>query len=369
MNVENADFMSKFEEVILGEAEVYEDTEYLVETPVKKIKMSPTRPQPSSSGKKVPIIRKAGEVVTPMHLRNIANVEVSPMLKPKTKPNWSKITPPSLSRKPVATTSTIKRRISPPASDDDSQSNQGEDAEPVETEVLEEHLDALQEEGTSTSIYQPSEVRMKRIEQKLDLILEKLNQHDGALKVLKYNIRDLRVDLKNSTRQQAEVSTFETHHRQKSTPIKREKKRLVLFPVPDDNYLYRLEELVQTDDDIREEVITLFSDGPATSLYDFLRRNMVNLFENCSKHTWTGKAPHNGNPDAPPPLPACNLSLIEVLVATTCDKFPNLTRDSIEKELRRALQNFNEAQATRLNRRKEKERQLGVGTGDITDVL
>lgn len=365
--------MSKFEEVILGEAEVYEDTEYLVETPVKKLKMTPTRPQPSSSGKKVPIIRKAGEVVTPMHLRTIANVEVSPMLKPKTKPSWSKMTPPplkaTLPRKPIATTSAIKQRLSPPPSDDDSRSNQGEDAEQhAETEIVEEHLDVSQEEGTGTSTYQPSEARMKRIEQKLDLILDKLNQHDGALKVLKYNIRDLRVDLKNSTRQQAEVSTFEGH-RQKSTPIKREKKRLVLFPIPDDNYLYRLEELVQTDDDIREEVITLFADGPATSLYDFLRRNVVNLFENCSKHTWTGKPPHNGNPDAPPPLPACNMNLIEVLVSTTCDKFPNLTKDSIEKELRRALQNFNEAQATRLNRRKEKERQLGVGAGDITDVL
>lgn len=359
--------MSKFEEVILGEAEVYEDTEYLVETPEKKIKMTRIRQLPSSSGKKAPIIRKPGEVVTPMHLRTIANVEVSPVLKPKTKPNWSKITPPTLKnlpRKPIPTTAAIKRRLSPPPSEDDSQSNH-EDDQQVETEaVIEEAL----EEVATTSTYQPSEARMKRIEQKLDLILEKLNQHDGALKVLKYNIRDLRVDLKNSTRQQAEVSTFEGQ-RQKSVPIKREKKRLVLFPVPDDNYLYRLEELVQTDDDIREEVITLFSDGPATSLYDFLRRNMVNLFENCSKHTWTGKAPHNSNPDAPPPLPACNLSLIEVLVGTTCDKFPNLTRDSIEKELRRALQNFNEAHATRLHRRKEKERQLGVGPGDITDVL
>lgn len=366
--------MSKFEEVILGEAEVYEDTEYLVEAPVKKMKMSPTRPQPSSSGRKIPIIRKAGEVVTPMHLRTIANVEVSPILKPKTKPNWVKITPPTLKALPRKTVATIvKRRVSSPQLDEDSQSNH-DDEEP-ELPVGDDDIDDEPEDEspedqatTSSSTYQPSEARMKRIESKLDLILEKLNQHDCALKVLKYNIRDLRVDLKNSTRQQAEVSTFESH-KQKATPVKREKKRLVLFPVPDDNYLYRLEELIQTDDDIREEVITLFSDGPATSLYDFLRRNMSHLFENCFKHTWTGKPPHNSNPDAPPPLPACNMSLIEVLLATACDKFPHLTRDSIEKELRRALQNFNEAHTTRLNRRKEKERLLGVGPGELSDTL
>uniref|UniRef100_A0A1Q3F276 DUF4806 domain-containing protein n=1 Tax=Culex tarsalis TaxID=7177 RepID=A0A1Q3F276_CULTA len=336
--------------------------------------MTPTRPQPSSSGKKVPIIRKAGEVVTPMHLRTIANVEVSPMLKPKSKPNWSKITPPTLKalpRKPVPTTSIVKQRVSPPHFDEDSRSNL-DDEDPVqaeeETAEVQEQTESPDDQATTSKTYQPSEARMKRIESKLDLILEKLNQHDGALKVLKYNIRDLRVDLKNSTRQQAEVSTFEVQ-KHKATPVKREKKRLVLFPVPDDNYLYRLEELIQTDDDIRDEVITLFSDGPATSLYDYLRRNMSHLFENCSKHTWTGKPPHNGNPDAPPPLPACNLSLVEVLIATACDKFPNLTRDSIEKELRRALQNFNEAHTTRLNRRKEKERQLGVVPGELSDVL
>lgn len=362
--------MSKFEEVILGEAEVYEDTEYLLETPVKKLKMTPTRPQPSSSGKKVPIIRKAGEVVTPMHLRTIANVEVSPMLKPKAKPNWSKITPPtvrSLPRKPVALPVTIKKRISPPTSDDDSRSQLDDEDQEQAEEAVQEQAESPEDQAT-TSTYHPSEARMKRIESKLDMILEKLNQHDGALKVLKYNIRDLRVDLKNSTRQQAEVSSFEVQKR-KNTPMKREKKRLVLFPVPDDNYLYRLEELIQTDDDIREEVITLFSDGPTTSLYDFLRRNMANLFENCSKHTWTGKPPHNSNPDAPPPLPACNMNLIEILVATTCDKFPHLTRDSIEKELRRALQNFNEAHTTKLNRRKVKEQQLGIGPGEISEVL
>lgn len=290
------------------------------------------------------------------------------MLKPKTKPNWSKITPPTLKalpRNPIATTSIVKQSHSPPPLDEDSRSNlDDEDPEQVEGETADDQED----QATTSSTYQPSEARMKRIESKLDMILEKLNQHDNALKVLKYNIRDLRVDLKNSTRQQAEVTTFEVQ-KQKATPVKREKKRLVLFPVPDDNYLYRLEELIQTDDDIRDEVITLFSDGPATSLYDFLRRNMAHLFENCSKHTWTGKPPHNGNPDAPPPLPACNLSLIEVLIATTCDKFPHLTRDSIEKELRRALQNFNEAHTTRLNRRKEKERQLGVGPGELTDAL
>ncbi|KAL9707173.1 hypothetical protein quinque_010691 [Culex quinquefasciatus] len=345
--------MSKFEEVILGEAEVYEDTEYLLETPVKKLKMTPTRPQPSSSGKKVPIIRKAGEVVTPMHLRTIANVEVSPMLKPKAKPNWSKITPPtvrSLPRKPVALPVTIKKRISPPTSDDDSRSQLDDEDQEQAEEADQEQAESPEDQAT-TSTYHPSEARMKRIESKLDMILEKLNQHDGALKVLKRK------------------SAHSKFRNEKTTPIKREKKRLVLFPVPDDNYLYRLEELIQTDDDIREEVITLFSDGPTTSLYDFLRRNMANLFENCSKHTWTGKPPHNSNPDAPPPLPACNMNLIEILVATTCDKFPHLTRDSIEKELRRALQNFNEAHTTKLNRRKVKEQQLGIGPGEISDVL
>lgn len=375
--------MYEIEEVIVNDGE-YEETEYLADalekekstkSPVKKkepVEIPIVMPSitsvsgsegPTPAKKKVPIVRKPGEVVTPVHMRASTAVKVSPSVVPSAttpvqKTAWTKVAPPGTNAllkapeptsTPIARISKVEREPSP-----DSDKDNPFDHEYGANTGIE------MRDPTPPGSPRSSESQLNRIEKKLDQILMKLGQHDNALKLLKYNIKDLRIELKTCSKPQSETTNYETQQ----VPMKRERKRLVVFPVADDNYFDRLEELVQADDEIREEVITLFHDAPTSSVYEFMRKNTVGLFDNTSKYTWTGK-PSNSLPSMPPSLAACKLTLVEMLITCGSEKFPNCTRDSIEKEFRRALSNFNDAKYTKKKRRMEKAVLLGTYDGIV----
>lgn len=211
---------------------------------------------------------------------------------------------------------------------------------------------AYTEESSSIVDLSSLNNKLSRIEQLLEKVIAKQGQHDSSLKALKFNIKDLRMELKNSdratsTRTEGNDSSFHP------VPIKRERKRMVAFPIADDNYLLRLDELIQVDEEIRNDLSGLFGEAPAISVYEFMRKNCHSLFEHTSKYTWTGKSAHNV-PSVPPSNPAHKLAIVELLIACGCEKFPYMTRDIIEKEFRRALTNFNESRVIRLKRKMEK---------------
>ncbi|XP_058818393.1 uncharacterized protein LOC131681569 [Topomyia yanbarensis] len=315
--------MHRIEEVfVAGNDTDYEDTEYLMEAAEKSsvLVKTPQKVEPASTMKKVPIIRKAGEIVFPVHMKMTGNVKVSPST-PKNVQSTAKPSPKNILLGLENKHKDHNETTTPAASGSVS-------------------LDSLGEQ-------------MGRLENKLDQALAKLSQHDNALKILKHNVKDLRIELRNSSKVQAQIVSFtdEQMLNQNIKP-KRSRKRLILFPVADDHYLARLEELVQADEEMRDELIDLFNEAPNTSVYEYLRKNVHCLFLNTSKFTWTGK-PATGPYPGPPSNPAYKMQLVELLLTCCADKFPNATRSFLEKEFRHALQNFNDAKMIRERRRQQ----------------
>ncbi|XP_062547138.1 uncharacterized protein LOC134212884 isoform X2 [Armigeres subalbatus] len=188
------------------------------------------------------------------------------------------------------------------------------------------------------------ETQLDRIERKMDEILDRLERQETALLHMKKDIFDISSATKSSV-----VELDENEER----PVKPAKRKcLVVFPVADDDYLLRLEELVSSDEDIMEDLISLYKTAPVNSAYDFLRFNINALFKNCSKYTWTGKPP-NSCPTALPSKAAGSLCLIDHLIRCAAETFPHVNRDLIQKDLRRALANFNESKTKRMSRHQE----------------
>lgn len=274
------------------------------------------------------------------------------VLTARSKVEWKKIAPPLSKVPPTPAPSVLAEEeltVAPPESEDLGHAgHEVSDHEYAEAAAVLNVKDKTQ---------------MDRIETKLDMILQKLNQHDAAFKAIKYNIKDLRVELKNSINGLKEVAggTYE------ATPQPK-RKRLVCFPVADDNYLLRLEDLLQADDQIRDEVTMLFKEAPKTSVYEFLRKNVYALFENCSKYTWTGK-PSNAMPMMPPANVAGKLALVDHLITCAWETFPQLTREFIAKDFRRVLANFNDTVYTKRKKRSEMKLQNDFDTNADEDVL
>ncbi|XP_065085694.1 uncharacterized protein LOC135707740 [Ochlerotatus camptorhynchus] len=301
--------------------------------------------------RKAPIIRKAGEIVTPIQ-KPCGTVTVSPStIRPKVE--WSKVTPPGL-KVPLTTFTissvdgNIEQHLEGNEMEDDSQLD---DTTQDLNNASELEQYTYTEEASSSVDLASLNDKLSRIEHLLEKVVAKQGQHDAALKALKFNIKDLRIELKNSDRQsnRNESNDSSSH----PVPMKRERKRLVVFPIADDNYLLRLEDLIQVDEEIRTDLSGLFGEAPAISVYEFMRKNCHSLFEHTSKYTWTGKSAHNV-PSVPPSNPAHKLAIVELLISCGCEKFPYMTRDIIEKEFRRALTNFNESRVIRLKRKMEK---------------
>ncbi|XP_055600659.1 uncharacterized protein LOC129749651 [Uranotaenia lowii] len=330
--------MIEVEEVIVNE---YEEPEMLME---EEVVSSPAIRQNIGTFKKVPVLRKPGEVITPLGKRQpVGNASTSGMqnkaLPAGKHSEWSRV--PGPWTKPMM--SSASQSIFPKLEHMQNESH-GDDY----------HDDEELETPPCTSCYSK---QMERIESKLDFILSKLSVHDDSLKVLKYNIKDLRVELKNSNKPTtAETSSSAPSLESFHIAMKVERKRTIIFPISDDNYLLRLEELVQADENIRCEIISVYNEAPQNSTYDYLRKNITNLFENASKYTWTGKPPNN-TPNAPGSNAACRLQLVEILISCCNEKFPQISRTQLQKEFRRALTNFNEARELR-RRRKTESNQL-----------
>lgn len=308
--------------------------------------------------RKAPIIRKAGEIVTPIQ-KPCGSVTVSPgTMRPKVE--WSKVAPPGL--KAPLSTYTIS---SVHGSNNDDQHLVGnemdDDPQPDDTvqqvKTASDHDQyTYTEEASSTVDLASLNDKLSRIEHMLEKVVAKQGQHDAALKALKFNIKDLRIELKNSSDRQSWNRSSDYSNDYSSHPVppmKRERKRLVVFPIADDNYLLRLEDLIQVDEEIRNDLSGLFGEAPAISVYEFMRKNCHSLFQHTSKYTWTGKSAPN-LPSLVPSNPAHKLAIVELLIACACEKFPYMTRDVIAKEFRRALTNFNESRVVRLKRKAEK---------------
>ncbi|XP_062547136.1 uncharacterized protein LOC134212882 [Armigeres subalbatus] len=307
-----------------------------------------SRKQASQVVRKVPIIRKPGEVVTPSRKpAEVVKVSSSTLEIPalvRSRSEYSNALPHD-SKTPLTAV-----KFNP--TDDEVLSGSVSDAvdEFPQDDHVTQHQNSDQwhkhskfpESGDTEAMS-----KLTRIEQLLEQVVAKQEEHDAALKTLKFGMKHLRADLKN-TANKAVVYARETSYQ--PIPVKRERKRLVVFPVADDNYLLQLEDLVRDDGEIQEDVISLFGDATTKSAYDFLRKNVELLFAHTSKYTWTGKSSHNNAANVQAHNPANQLAIVDVLITCGCDKFPHLGRDAIKSEFRRALANFNESRMARLKR-------------------
>ncbi|EAT34789.1 AAEL013003-PA [Aedes aegypti] len=283
--------------------------------------------------RKVPIIRKPGEVVTPNRkLSGVVKVSPSTVQAPtlvRPKVEWSRVPAPGL--KTPLSSFTI------------TSINGG-----VQQDVDENRIDPYTQEDEGTQ--DPDEEDSKQL---LERIVAKQGQHDAALKALKFNISDLRADMRSTVKTAKPKDSGSNDISFRPIPVKRDRKRLVVFPVADDNYLLRLDDLLKADEEIRTDLIALFGEAPTNSAYEFLRKNVQLLFAHTSKYTWTGKLIHH-LPNIPASNPANKLAIVDLLISCGCDKFPHMGRDAVEKEFRRSLANFNESRVVRLKRQMEK---------------
>ncbi|XP_058455118.1 uncharacterized protein LOC131432698 [Malaya genurostris] len=279
--------------------------------------------------RKVPIIRQPGELIVPKQFKSSETVTVSQSPSfdfPLIKKEWTRVPPPGVK---TALKEDRSAELSP------------------ETEEFDD--ETSQECDQSES----SNERLDRIEKKLDRMLSILNHHDSVLKGLKWNMKDLRLEIQNMPK----ASTEEVYITDRDpVPVLRSNKRTIFFPIADDAYLLRLDELAQADEDTRDELTSLYDEAPSTSLYEYLRKNIGQLFQNTSRYTWTGR-PSNATPMGPLSNAAHKLNIIDLLILTARDKFYNASRDLIEREFKRALTNFNDTKYSKQKRRMEQKLQ------------
>ncbi|XP_053696241.1 uncharacterized protein LOC128743649 [Sabethes cyaneus] len=277
------------------------------------------RPSPNkslSTKRKTPIFRNPGEVVTPSSMTPKQRaIENSSDEKPQELYKTSNI---KASRKKFPTASRKKRKTpkyEPPSTSSDSDSS-----------------DSMVNYKTN-NINSFTNEQLNRIELKLDTIMSRISHHDKILRSLKHSIKAL----------QDTPSTSKGKHSEQEVkrPSKKRHKKLITFPVPDDCYLLRLEQLVQADKEIYEDLIDLYNQAPTTSVYEWMRKNTYALFINTSKYTWTGKM-SNSVINGTASNRAQSLSVVHLLISTGCDNFPEISKDYMEKEFRRALGNFND---------------------------
>ncbi|XP_058818394.1 uncharacterized protein LOC131681570 [Topomyia yanbarensis] len=275
--------------------------------------------------RKAPIVRQAGEMVVPKHLKSTGE---QPAVSHSPKAEWTRVAPPGVS--------TVLRASQ--ANEKDSSNGVYEKEEDEQFVLPLPDLSASELDQTDSSKGQ-----LDRIEQKMDRMIAMLTSHESSLSVLKCNVKDLRVAVQNIPKLPSEESFAADV---KSTIVPRSQRRIVFFPVSDDAYLLRLEELVQFDEGTRNELVSLYHEAPRTSLYEYMRKNVSCLFENTAKYTWTGRPP-NSAPHGPPSNAAYKMNLIELLITSAHAMYPSVTRDFVEKEFKRALTNFNESRYKR----------------------
>uniref|UniRef100_A0A1Q3F067 DUF4806 domain-containing protein n=1 Tax=Culex tarsalis TaxID=7177 RepID=A0A1Q3F067_CULTA len=334
-------------ESVLMENDGTIDEEYLDESELQQTAQEPEHePAPK---KKIPIIRRPGEVVTPIHNQPQGTVKVSPSIftsnqtAPRVTPNgpnkntWQKVSPYRINvpLKPVTTSAPSKqitpsKRVQQVSVDD---GDDGGDQNGFEAEYCRVKVEPSPPRGRVT--LETLDAKLDALDEKLNRIVAKLGEHDGALKAVKFNIKEVRNELTT-------VCSSMQGIQDKARAPKRRRQPQIIFPIADDDHLLRLEELVHTNKDIREELFDRFLEANDTKVTAFMRKNIGYLLTNTSKYTWTGR-PSNSNKDGEPSGVASQLSLVDVLIDSGCEKFSSFSRDDMEQEFKRALQRFNDA--------------------------
>ncbi|EDS32588.1 conserved hypothetical protein [Culex quinquefasciatus] len=315
--------------------------------------------------KKTPIIRRPGEVVTPIPNHRTGTVKVSPSVyapsptTPRVTPSgrvkntWQRVAPygidvqvkpPVIRSAPVKQTPPAKRvqQVTENNDNDDSAADNDDDRNGFNAVYSRIKSEPSLPLSTSIVTLETLDAKLDALDEKLNRIVAKLGAHDGALKTVKNNIIDLRSELATVRSGTTGYKTeFPPHAEQtKARPLKRQPQ--ITLPIADDNYLFRLEELVQSDNAIREELFERFLEANGKSVFAYMRKNVGYLFNNTSKYTWTGR-PSNSHKDAGPSGVASQLTLVDVLIDSGCEKFAGCSREEMEREFRRSLQRFNDA--------------------------
>ncbi|XP_055594804.1 uncharacterized protein LOC129745632 isoform X2 [Uranotaenia lowii] len=311
--------------------------------PAPKVARLVPKSEPSTSGRKIPIIRSAGAVVTPVRTAIRKPVQA----------------PPSTDASLRKVNSPISSSISPVV------------AEPELT------TDAPPTQGD----------RLTVIENKLALIVQMMQAQDDAIRKLVIPLKKLQADCAGETRKKyhtfADGDGSDSSLDEEEQPEEREFKSItyvhkmvtnvqvpdvqkqntkgelntkgecrVEWPVVDTNDLWRLEEaLVNEDLRVRTKLCELFDLIPPKDLYTYLRMNIRMLFRNTEKFTWSGKTTQICN-NTPNRTPARSLKTVCLLMDWACQNFPEYNRKMIESTCQRAMRCLNDTVRSSNNKHK-----------------
>ncbi|XP_055612972.1 uncharacterized protein LOC129759525 [Uranotaenia lowii] len=248
--------------------------------PAPKVARLVPKSEPSTSGRKIPIIRSAGAVVTPVR---------------------------TAVRKPVQASPSSKIGV-----------------------AFEREMPKRPENDVHNS-------RITNIEEQLDAILDNLVKRDEDIAYIRKNIAYTERFMKKKIR-----AWKRKHFERPLDEGQPEPKRLnlVTFPIPDQEYLERLEEALEEDEDVKMDLTALFYLAPQESAYKFFRRNLKNLFSNTSRYFWTGRL-SNKSHDFPNRKPARTLNTIKLLLKCGEDVFDTASADALANECSIALRSVN----------------------------
>ncbi|XP_055594807.1 uncharacterized protein LOC129745632 isoform X5 [Uranotaenia lowii] len=263
--------------------------------PAPKVARLVPKSEPSTSGRKIPIIRSAGAVVTPVRTAIRKPVQASPPLK--------MASVPVKQEKPLS--------VSPENCLHETDSSNKPPSQPVD--------------------------QIARIENQLDVILDTIGKYNEAIADTVYKMTRARQYILKCLRRM----NFNQFKRSSKASPTEKRKNSVLFPIPDQEYLERLEESLETDENVTKDLIARFCMTAHSDLYRFLRRNIENLFRNTKRYSWTGKLLRDDNlPKCK--IPAKNLKSMKILLKCAMEICDEQSLKHIEKTAQIALRRFTE---------------------------
>lgn len=129
---------------------------------------------------------------------------------------------------------------------------------------------------------------------------------DSLLKAMYRTIKEQSVKLDNVIKVQQTIlqEIRELKTRQADSGLR--------WPVLNREHLDEIENKLKCDKDFEQILKSQFSTGNRTTLPNFIRDNIHNLFKNCGRWTWTGR-PANNVTDSPQSCAASKLLAIRVL--------------------------------------------------------
>ncbi|XP_055594808.1 uncharacterized protein LOC129745632 isoform X6 [Uranotaenia lowii] len=256
--------------------------------PAPKVARLVPKSEPSTSGRKIPIIRSAGAVVTPVR---------------------------TAIRKPVQASASSKI----------SSANKQKKLKRPENNAHDPLVSTLFEQLNS---------RMAVIEEQLDDILDDLVRRDEDIANIRNNMAET---------ERYMMKKIRALNRKSQRKLQPQRLNLVTFPIPDQEYLEWLEASLDVEEDLQLDLIALFYMAPQVSAKKFFGRNLQNLFGNTSRYAWTERRSFKSYSTLNS-TPASTLKTIRLLLKCAWDIFESTSADELEKACRRALNNFNDVQ-------------------------